>query len=41
MVKEGNFNINSIIHNKNKEYERNIYVNIYNGGKTDGYIINI
>ena len=40
-VKNGNINIEQIIHDKNKDYKRNIYVNIYNNNKIDGYIIDI
>lgn len=40
-IKEGNINIDNIIHDKSKEYERNIYVNIYSIDKIEGYIINL
>ena len=39
-MKNGNINVNQIIHNKNKEYQKYIYINIYNIDKINGFIIN-
>ena len=41
-LKNGNNkHIEKIYHNKTKEIKRNIYVNIYNFNKIDGFIINL
>jgi len=39
-IKDGNMNIQKIIHNTNYQYQKNIYINIYSHDKIDGFNIN-